>query len=231
MEKILYFINDLSIAFIVSMPLYLLKFQLNNQDQIPYNKMLAKVLSLPMAISILYGIYFLQEGSIAWTYLVIFISINLSIYFSFYQFLNNFKKGDKNTKEKNSIWRLSKKQLIKLAVPTLIAIVLIIGIGTMSSKKVITYHNEIINQLVKEENKIEYLVYHAENPGSVIPELQHINEIKKGEIKVGFLIPWRVHVNVNTLIDDRTAVIEFTYIRDGSGWKLDGIYTKTIYNN
>ena len=160
-EGILYFISDLSIAFILSLPLYLLQFQLENQDQIPYNKMLANVLKLPMTIGILNGLVFLQDGSIAGLYLLIIILINFSIYFSFYQFINYFKKGDNRTEEKISILRLSKKQFIKLGAPTLVAIVLIINIGAMSGQKVISYHHEIINRLEKEENKIEYLIYNG----------------------------------------------------------------------
>lgn len=227
MERILYFISDLSIAFILSLPLYLLQFQLENQDQIPYNKMLANVLKLPMTISMWIGLIFLRHGSSAGSYLFIVILINFSIYFSFYQFINYFKKGDKRTEEKSSILGLSKKQFIKLGAPALIAIVLIISIGAMSGQKVMGYHHEIINQLEKEENKIEYLAYHAENPGSVISELQYLHEIKKGEIMVGYSAPWRIHVNVHTLIEDRDTKIEFTYIRSDNGWKLDGVYNKS----
>jgi ribose/xylose/arabinose/galactoside ABC-type transport system permease subunit len=174
MDKILYFINDLSIAFILSLPLYLLQFQLENQEQMPYNKMLANVLKLPMTVSIWIGLIFLRDGSSVWSYLFIIIVMNLSIYFRFYQFINYFKKGDKKSKEKDSILGLSKRQFMKLGVPALIAIVLIISVGAMSGKKVMGYHHEIINQLEKEENKIEYLIYHAENPGSVIDELQYL---------------------------------------------------------
>lgn len=174
MDKILYFINDLSIAFILSLPLYLLQFQLENQEQMPYNKMLANVLKLPMTVSIWIGLIFLRDGSSVWSYLFIIIVMNLSIYFRFYKFINYFKKGDKKSKEKDSILGLSKRQFMKLGVPALIAIVLIISVGAMSGKKVMGYHHEIINQLEKEENKIEYLIYHAENPGSVIDELQYL---------------------------------------------------------
>lgn len=232
MERILYFISDLSIAFILSLPLYLLQFQLENQEQIPYNKILANVLKLPMTISILIGLIFLRDGSSAGLYLLIISFINFSIYFSFYQFMNYFKKGDKRAEEKDRIFRLSKKQIIKLGVPTLVAIVLIISIGAISGQKVMDYHHEIINQLDKEENKIEYLAYHAENPGSVIYELQYLDEIKKGEIMVGYSAPWRIHINVGTLIEERDTRIEFTYIRSDNGWKLDGVYNKSvIYNN
>jgi len=232
MESILYFISDLSIAFVLSLPLYLLQFQLENQDQIPYNKILANVLKLPMTISILIGLIFLRDGSSAGLYLLIISFINLSIYFSFYQFMNYFKKEDKKSKEKHRILRLSKKQIIKLGVPTLFAIVLIISIGTMSGQKVMDYHHEIIKQLDKEENKIEYLAYHAENPASVISELQYLDEIKKGKIMVGYSAPWRIHVNVGILIEERDTKIEFTYIRSEDGWKLDGVYNKSIiYNN
>ena len=103
MESILYFINDLSIAFILSISLYLLQFQLENQEQIPYNKVLSNVLSLPMYISIMTGLILLRHDSSAWTYLFMIIFFNFSIYFSFYQFINYFNKGDKKTKAKNSI--------------------------------------------------------------------------------------------------------------------------------
>lgn len=231
MERILYFISDLSIAFILSLPLYLLQFQLENQEQIPYSKMLANVLKLPMTIIILIGLIVLRDGSNAGSHLFIVILINFAIYFSFYQFMNYFKKGDKETKEKDSISRLSNKQFVKLGAPTLIAIILIISIGAMSSQKVMSYHHEIINQLEKEENKIEYLVYHAENPGSVIHELQYLDEIKKGKIMVGYSAPWRIHVNVDTLIEDKRTMIEFTYIRSDNSWKLDGVYNKSIIYN
>ena len=232
MESILYFINDLSIAFILSISLYLLQFQLENQEQIPYNKVLSNVLSLPMYISIMTGLILLRHDSSAWTYLFMIIFFNFSIYFSFYQFINYFNKGDKKTKAKNSILGLSKNQFIKLAVPTLIAIAFIISIGAMSGQKVTAYHHEMINQLEKEDNKIEYLTYNAENPGSMISELKYLKEIKNGKIMMGYSAPWRIHVNVQTLIEDSPTVIEFTYIRSDNSWKLDGIYNKTIkYNN
>lgn len=232
MDRILYFINDLSIAFIISLPLYLLQFQLENQEQMAYNKMLANVLKLPMTMSIWIGLIFLRDGLSVWSYLFIIIVMNLSIYFSFYQFINYFKKGDKKTKEKDSILGLSKRQFMKLGVPALIAIVLIISVGAMSGKKVMGYHHEIINQLEKEENKIEYLIYHAENPGSVIHELQYLNEIKKGKIMVGYSAPWKIHVNVHILIEDNPTTIEFTYIRSDNSWKLDGVYNKAMrYDN
>lgn len=113
-EGILYFISDLSIAFILSLPLYLLQFQLENQDQIPYNKMLANVLKLPMTIGILNGLVFLRDGSIVGLYLLIIILINFSIYFSFYQFIKHFKKADKKIEERDRLLGLSKKQIIKL---------------------------------------------------------------------------------------------------------------------
>lgn len=228
-EGILYFISDLSIAFILSLPLYLLQFQLENQDQIPYNKMLANVLKLPMTIGILNGLVFLRDGSIVGLYLLIIILINFSIYFSFYQFIKHFKKEDKKIEERDRLLGLSKKQIIKVGVPTLVAIVLIISIGAMSGQKVMGYHHEIIDQLEKEENKIEYLVYYAENPGSVISELQYLDEIKKGKTMVGYSAPWRIHVNVHTLIEERNTRIEFTYIRSDNSWKLDGVYNKSFY--
>jgi hypothetical protein len=49
---------------------------------------------------------------------------------------------------------------------------------------------------------------------------------------VGYLAPWRIHVNVHTLIEDNPTTIEFTYIRSDNSWKLDGVYNKAIrYGN
>ena len=92
-----------------------------------------------------------------------------------------------------------------------------------ANKKVIAFHQQVMQNFEDSRDRQLYLIEHAIAPATLLDLSDQIEKVRDGQVRA-LTLPWRSKVIVT--IDNREQK-EFTYVRFYNGWKLDGIYRES----
>lgn len=208
-------LQDVAILFLLTLPYYFIHLRLQNEKEIFFSKQLAEVIIVPWGTTFMFGFMFIESGEYAFMYVFSIVPINVAMFFGFNKFINqiNQKKEEKFMDIETLIFGLTKKQIAKVMLITIVLAAFIVVVTGINGKRVLAYHKEFIVQIEEAEDKEKFILKYTDRPGSVIEALPYLKEIKRGKNHIGYSSPWRMHIRVRAMIKGLYRRVEFTYYR------------------
>ena len=169
--------------------------------------------------------HLLNYGELFWVVLLFQLIFLYPI--SIAVFLYILRLNQDETSINTLIIGLKRRQIMVVAVVSLLSV---IGIGwgvSDSNQKVAQLHHKIMNEIVESDDALSYLIYHSNSPETLVGIIPSMEGMYDGELTVTSL-PWKSTVRVSYENDTEAGVRTFTYVRFNEGWKLDGMYREEI---
>ncbi|MGY4796009.1 hypothetical protein ACVNNN_13480 [Lysinibacillus fusiformis] len=211
----LFAILDNATAFFLSLPLLLIYLKSMSQEESSWRW------SMPLWLLNYFGIrYFVSDGALFWVVLFwqfLFLwPISLAIYIHLYN------------KEKK--WAcyigLKKKHVVIVATLMVLFGSSLVYSLYQANQQVIAFHQQVMLELEDSSDRQLYLMHNTIAPSTLLDVADDIAEVRSGQVYAA-TFPWRSKV----IVHQDNWQKEFTYVRFNEGWKLDGIYRKSEYQN
>lgn len=211
----LFAIIDFTTAFFLSLPLLLIYFKSRSQQEAPWRW------SFPLWLFNYLSIrYFVSDGELFWVVLcwqLLFLwPISLAIY------LHLYKK-----EKKWSFYIGLKKKHVVFCGNITGAICELSRVFTFSGKSTGNCFSPAGNaELEASPDRQLYLINNTIAPSTLLDVADHIAEVRKGQVYASTL-PWRSKV----VVHQDNWQKEFTYVRFYDGWRLNGLYQESSWEN
>ena len=95
-----------------------------------------------------------------------------------------------------------------------------------ANQQVIVFHQQVMLELEDSSDRQLYLIHNTIAPSTLLDVADDIAGVRSGQVYAA-TFPWRSKV----IVHQDNWQKEFTYVRFNEGWKLDGIYRKSEYQN
>lgn len=211
----LFAIVDFTTAFFLSLPLLLIYFKSRSQQETPWRW------SFPLWLFNYLSIrYFVSDGELFWVVLcwqLLFLwPISLAIYLHLYK------------KEKKWSFYIGLKKKHVVFVATLMALFAssLVYSLFLANQQVIAFHQQVMQELEASPDRQLYLINNTIAPSTLLDVADHIAEVRKGQVYASTL-PWQSKV----VVHQDNWQKEFTYVRFYDGWRLDGLYQESSWEN
>lgn len=96
----------------------------------------------------------------------------------------------------------------------------------LANQQVIAFHQQVMQELEASPDRQLYLINNTIAPSTLLDVADHIAEVRKGQVYASTL-PWQSKV----VVHQDNWQKEFTYVRFYDGWRLDGLYQESSWEN
>ena len=210
--KALFMLMDFATALLLTIPLLFLHFKCNYLEHC--KRQLFSSIGL---LNFLTTYFMISFGDIFWIVLIWQLVFIWPICIAYYLYLY------KQDQHSYYYLGLRKKHILWIGTLTIISIFMVFIGMYETNKKIIVFHQQVMQDFEDSTDRQLYLIEHTITPATLLGLSDQIEKVSGGQVRA-LTLPWRSKVIVT--IDNREQK-EFTYVRLYDGWKLDGIYRES----